>query len=259
MGQRLMQSSSDIFLGWVRGPRGYDFFVRQLRDMKMSVPVEGLSAVQLKRYAELRLDPGPRPCQVRGCRDHQWLSGQIGCFRSGHRQVRPGLRGPDGARPCGAERPAWSERTHQGAGGGRSEPGFIHVEAVRKNDEHASTAQAAVAAHSRQRPGARLARGVSPGAVARRLSGAVAGQRRHRRRDARRLRHSGVARLRLARRAAAAIRHLLLSGRRPVLCAVRLLAPAGDRPHLGDLDAGRRHGRRHGARAIRDAGRPLRR
>jgi uncharacterized protein (DUF2252 family) len=53
MGQRLMQSSSDIFLGWVRGRRGYDFFVRQLRDMKFSFPVEGLSAVQLKRYAEV--------------------------------------------------------------------------------------------------------------------------------------------------------------------------------------------------------------
>lgn len=53
MGQRLMQSSSDIFLGWVRGRRGYDFFVRQLRDMKMSVLVEGLSAARLKRYAEI--------------------------------------------------------------------------------------------------------------------------------------------------------------------------------------------------------------
>jgi uncharacterized protein (DUF2252 family) len=53
IGQWLMQSSSDIFLGWARGRRGYDFFVRQLRDMKMSVPVEGLSAVQLKRYAEM--------------------------------------------------------------------------------------------------------------------------------------------------------------------------------------------------------------
>jgi hypothetical protein len=53
MGQRLMQSSSDIFLGWVRGRRGYDFFVRQLRDMKMSVPLEGLTAVQLNRYAQL--------------------------------------------------------------------------------------------------------------------------------------------------------------------------------------------------------------
>lgn len=52
MGQRLMQSSSDIFLGWVRGRRGYDFFVRQLRDMKMSVPIEGIGADQLSRYAE---------------------------------------------------------------------------------------------------------------------------------------------------------------------------------------------------------------
>ncbi len=53
MGQRLMQSSSDIFLGWVRGRRGYDFFVRQMRDMKFSIPVEGISAVQTKRFAEL--------------------------------------------------------------------------------------------------------------------------------------------------------------------------------------------------------------
>ncbi|MGH8384702.1 MAG: DUF2252 domain-containing protein [Pseudomonas sp.] len=52
MGQRLMQSSSDIFLGWVRGVAGYDFFVRQLRDMKMSVPLENISATQLERYAE---------------------------------------------------------------------------------------------------------------------------------------------------------------------------------------------------------------
>lgn len=52
MGQRLMQSSSDIFLGWARGRRGKDFFVRQLRDMKMSVPVELLNSVQLARYAE---------------------------------------------------------------------------------------------------------------------------------------------------------------------------------------------------------------
>jgi uncharacterized protein (DUF2252 family) len=52
-GQRLMQSSSDIFLGWVRGRRGYDFYVRQLRDMKMSMPVDGFSPVQLKLYARM--------------------------------------------------------------------------------------------------------------------------------------------------------------------------------------------------------------
>ena len=52
MGQRLMQSSSDIFLGWACGRRGFDFYVRQLRDMKMSIPIAGVSAVQLERYAE---------------------------------------------------------------------------------------------------------------------------------------------------------------------------------------------------------------
>lgn len=50
-GQRLMQSSSDIFLGWTKGELGFHFFGRQLRDMKFSFPVEGANAVQLKRYA----------------------------------------------------------------------------------------------------------------------------------------------------------------------------------------------------------------
>jgi uncharacterized protein (DUF2252 family) len=52
-GQRLMQASSDIFLGWARGYEGHHFFGRQLRDMKFSVNLEGLSLVQLKRYAAL--------------------------------------------------------------------------------------------------------------------------------------------------------------------------------------------------------------
>lgn len=51
-GQRLMQSSSDIFLGWTKGRDGNHFYVRQLRDMKFSVPVEGLSSTQLHHYAE---------------------------------------------------------------------------------------------------------------------------------------------------------------------------------------------------------------
>ncbi len=51
VGQRLMQSSSDIFLGWTHGRRGYHFFGRQLRDMKFSPPVEGASALQAKMYA----------------------------------------------------------------------------------------------------------------------------------------------------------------------------------------------------------------
>lgn len=52
-GQRLIQASSDMFLGWTRGQRGFDFYARQLRDMKFSVPLEGITPVQLRRYAEL--------------------------------------------------------------------------------------------------------------------------------------------------------------------------------------------------------------
>lgn len=52
VGQRLMQSSSDIFLGWARSQLGRDFYVRQLRDMKLSLPIEGMQADRFHRYAE---------------------------------------------------------------------------------------------------------------------------------------------------------------------------------------------------------------
>jgi len=52
-GQRLMQSASDIFLGWTRGRRGRDFYVRQLRDMKLSASIEGATPEQTMLYAEL--------------------------------------------------------------------------------------------------------------------------------------------------------------------------------------------------------------
>jgi predicted alpha/beta hydrolase len=49
-----MQSASDIFLGWMRGRRGRDFYIRQLRDMKMSARIEeGATAQQTTLYAEL--------------------------------------------------------------------------------------------------------------------------------------------------------------------------------------------------------------
>ncbi len=39
-GQRLLQAMSDIFLGWSRVPGGHDYYVRQLRDMKISAEPE---------------------------------------------------------------------------------------------------------------------------------------------------------------------------------------------------------------------------
>jgi len=53
VGQRLMQSSSDIFLGWAKGPQGHDFYARQMRDMKFSLPLEESCPVKLQRYGEV--------------------------------------------------------------------------------------------------------------------------------------------------------------------------------------------------------------
>jgi len=52
-GQRLMQASSDIFLGWFRGTEGRDFYWRQLKDMKGSANVETMSPDELVIYAGL--------------------------------------------------------------------------------------------------------------------------------------------------------------------------------------------------------------
>jgi uncharacterized protein (DUF2252 family) len=52
-GHRIMQAASDVFLGWSRGQNGRDFYVRQLRDMKMSVMIEGLDAGMLRQYARM--------------------------------------------------------------------------------------------------------------------------------------------------------------------------------------------------------------
>ena len=51
MGQRLMQASSGIFLGWTR-LRSMDFYIRQLRDMKLSVDVSTLSEGGFIEYAK---------------------------------------------------------------------------------------------------------------------------------------------------------------------------------------------------------------
>jgi uncharacterized protein (DUF2252 family) len=50
-GQRLMQSASDIFLGWTTGEGGRHFYVRQLRDMKLKPVVESYNAARLLGYA----------------------------------------------------------------------------------------------------------------------------------------------------------------------------------------------------------------
>src|SRR5690606_6335123 len=52
-GQRLLQTSSDIFLGWITGPQDRHFYWRQLRDMKGSAEIDNMSRAGLRQYAAL--------------------------------------------------------------------------------------------------------------------------------------------------------------------------------------------------------------
>jgi uncharacterized protein (DUF2252 family) len=73
-GQRMLQSASDVFLGWARDDEGRDYYFRQLRDMRMKINVNGM----------------PR---------QDWLEYVGTC---GWALARAHARGSDRARPCGA-------------------------------------------------------------------------------------------------------------------------------------------------------------
>ena len=53
VGQRVMQATPDIFLGWTRGPGGRDFYLRQLWDMKGSVDTSTLQAPGMAFYGSI--------------------------------------------------------------------------------------------------------------------------------------------------------------------------------------------------------------
>jgi uncharacterized protein (DUF2252 family) len=52
-GCRLMQSASDLFLGWTVGLEGCQYYIRQLRDMKIKIVVETFSRTDMIQYAKL--------------------------------------------------------------------------------------------------------------------------------------------------------------------------------------------------------------
>jgi uncharacterized protein (DUF2252 family) len=51
-GYRLIQPFSDPFLGWTKGRLGRHFFIRQLRDIKISIRVETFRKIEMIAYAD---------------------------------------------------------------------------------------------------------------------------------------------------------------------------------------------------------------
>src|SRR5271166_4304614 len=51
-GHRLMQSASDVFLGWTEGRQGRHYFIRQLRDAKIKFAIEAFGSAEMMLFAE---------------------------------------------------------------------------------------------------------------------------------------------------------------------------------------------------------------
>jgi uncharacterized protein (DUF2252 family) len=79
-GQRIMQAASDVFLGWTRGQGGRDFYVRQLRDMKMSAVIEDWDTGLLRQYARMCAHALARAHARSG--DAAMISGYMGSGRT---------------------------------------------------------------------------------------------------------------------------------------------------------------------------------
>ncbi|TAM81730.1 MAG: DUF2252 domain-containing protein [Acidobacteria bacterium] len=52
-GQRMLQSASDVFLGWTGDGQGHNFYFRQLRDMRMKIDIERMSKQDWFEYVNL--------------------------------------------------------------------------------------------------------------------------------------------------------------------------------------------------------------
>lgn len=52
IGQQIMQTASDLFLGWTQGDDGRCFYIRQLRDVKVKPVIEGMRSGSMRNYAK---------------------------------------------------------------------------------------------------------------------------------------------------------------------------------------------------------------
>jgi uncharacterized protein (DUF2252 family) len=94
-GCRMMQSASDLFLGWTVGEADHHFYIRQLKDMKIKPLVEIFTPGVMLEYAELcgwtlahAHARSGEPTVISG------YLGQERCVRRGHRRLCRGLCGP---------------------------------------------------------------------------------------------------------------------------------------------------------------------
>ena len=101
VGQRLMQATSDIFLGWIHVKEGMDgvardFYGRQLKDWKGSAEIEQMVPSGMAAYGRaLRLDARASACPERRSHRDRVLPRRRQRVRSRDPRLLQGLRGPE--------------------------------------------------------------------------------------------------------------------------------------------------------------------
>ena len=80
VGQRLMQAATDVFLGWTSGISGHHFYVRQLRDIKMSAIIDDWDPAIMRQYGRMCAHALARAHARTG--DAAMISGYMGTSRS---------------------------------------------------------------------------------------------------------------------------------------------------------------------------------
>src|ERR1019366_425228 len=75
-GQRMLQSASDVLLGWTSDDQGHNFYFRQLRDMRMKIDIEGMSKQDWFEYVELC--GWVLACAHARTGDPAWIAGYLG-------------------------------------------------------------------------------------------------------------------------------------------------------------------------------------
>src|SRR5271170_3213007 len=75
-GQRMLQSASDVMLGWTSDDEGHDFYFRQLRDMRMKIDIARMSKRDWFEYVRLCGWALARAHARAG--DPAWIAGYMG-------------------------------------------------------------------------------------------------------------------------------------------------------------------------------------
>ena len=96
-GQRMLQSATDVFVGWTHDDEGHFFYFRQLRDMRMKIDIAAMNKQDWLEYVEICGWALARAHARTG--DSQRIAGYLGKHDAHSTKRSPNLQLPMPTRP----------------------------------------------------------------------------------------------------------------------------------------------------------------